>query len=136
MTAILDNWINRHDRLEAFNTLEWNWEALQPIDCFTSIHTTIPFEGGVIHIFTGNSIPSSVPSVADFCEGSFPVGNEAINDDALLLNADFHVEIFDNEGEPIQCPITNGIFPEEGETHGANLTPEEVGQIILQFQND
>ena len=69
------------------------------------------------------------------CEASFdPEHPDGL--DSALNDATFHVGIFDNEDEPIQCPITNGIFPEEGDTHGANLEPQEVGQIILQFQND
>lgn len=135
MTAILDNWINRIDNRNAFESIEWNWEALFPHDVFNSINARVPFDGGVIEIFTGNLIPSGFLSSNVGIEASF---NEQHPDglESALNDATFHVGIFDNEGNAIQSPITNGIFPEEGETHGANLEPQEVGQIILQFQND
>ena len=135
MGTITDNWINYIDNRNAFESIEWNWEALYPHDCFTSINARVPFDGGVIEIFTGNLIPHGFLSSNVCIEASFdPEHPDGL--DSALNHATFHVGIFDNEGNEIQCPITNGIFPEEGDTHGANLEPHEVGRVILQFQND
>ena len=133
MTTITTDWINRIDNRNAFESINWVYDGVYPHQCFTSIYATVPFGGGVIEIFTGNTVPYNLQSNPDYCEGGIDTEDTEGLDNALN-NATFHVEIFDNDGEQIPCPITDPYSPTE--LHGSYLTPHQVGEVILHFQND